>query len=75
MSRVGKNPVSVPSGVTATLNGKILTLGFTGTTVTVSVGSSIPNSNVVVADVDTSNGAVHVIDRVIFDNSGPCAQP
>jgi len=59
--------------VVTTLAGKPLTLDVKGATVTVTINSRIPSSNVVIPNVDTSNGVVHVIDRVLFDNTGPCA--
>ncbi len=62
-----------PTAEVTTLSGKQLTLTIKGNSVAITYGG-FPASNVVLADVDTSNGAVHVIDRVIFDNTGPCAQ-
>ncbi|MEO1647062.1 MAG: fasciclin domain-containing protein, partial [Chloroflexota bacterium] len=52
-----------------TLNGATLTIGVTdeGVTVTDANGNV---ANVVTADVDASNGVVHVIDGVLLPPSG-----
>lgn len=55
-----------------TLAAKPLTLNVVGSQVQVSYGQGFPASKVILPNVDTSNGVVHVIDRVLFDNTGPC---
>jgi uncharacterized surface protein with fasciclin (FAS1) repeats len=64
----------VASGASiTTLAGKPISFSVKGGSISISYGSGFPASNVILANVDTSNGVVHVIDRVLFDNTGPCA--
>jgi len=53
-----------------TLAGKPITLNVAGNQVQVNYGPG--TSNVIIPNVDTNNGVVHVIDTVLFDNTGPC---
>jgi transforming growth factor-beta-induced protein len=63
----------IPTFTTVTtLSGKQLSLSVRGTVVSIVYSTLLFPSNVVIPNVDTSNGVVHVIDRVLFDNSGPC---
>jgi len=64
----------VANGATiTTLAGKPISFGVKGGTISINYGSGFAPSHVVIPNVDTSNGVVHVIDRVLFDNTGPCA--
>jgi uncharacterized surface protein with fasciclin (FAS1) repeats len=56
-----------------TLAGKPISFSVNGGSISISYGSGFTPSNVVLPNVDTANGVVHVIDRVLFDNTGPCA--
>jgi uncharacterized surface protein with fasciclin (FAS1) repeats len=55
-----------------TLAGKPITLDASGPGITINYGSGFAPAQVVLGNVDTSNGVVHVINKVLFDNSGPC---
>ncbi len=57
-----------------TLAGSTVALSFDGPTISAAFHASIPDSRIVLADIDTSNGVLHVVDRVMFDNSGPCSR-
>jgi uncharacterized surface protein with fasciclin (FAS1) repeats len=66
---------AIQTGTTVnTLAGKSISFTSTGGVISINYGSGFTPSNVVIPNVDTSNGVVHVIDRVLFDNTGPCAQ-
>ena len=57
-----------------TLSGKPITLNVAGDLVLINYGAGFPTSTVILSNVDTNNGVVHVIDRVLFDNTGACKQ-
>jgi len=65
---VGKFTSELNSGTLTALNGKTVTLGaYTNGYLTIKgSGNSIP-ANMVIPDVQTTNGVVHVIDRVILN--------
>ncbi len=65
----GKFSSELPNNVEiASLNGKkILTGSFVNGTVTVKGSSNTVPANMVIPDVQTTNGVVHVIDRVILN--------
>lgn len=64
----GKFTSELNPGVISSVNGKTVTLGaFVKGTLTVKgSGNSVP-ANMVIPDVQTTNGVVHVIDRVILN--------
>lgn len=64
----GKFTSELNAGTITALNGKSVTLGaFTNGTLTVKgSGNSVP-ANMAIPDVQTTNGVVHVIDRVILN--------
>lgn len=55
-----------------TLAGKAVGIKVYGNTIFINFGVGV--STVVTPNVDTSNGVVHVVNTVLFDNTGPCAQ-
>ena len=58
------------AGTVTPLGGDLLTLGaFTNGTLTITgAGNGGAEANMVIPDVQTTNGVVHVIDRVLLPN-------
>ena len=64
----GKFTSELNAGTITALNGKSVTLGaFTNGTLTVKGSGNSEPANMAIPDVQTTNGVVHVIDRVILN--------
>ena len=74
MSRIGKNPIAVPNGVTATIEGQDVTVkgpkGELSTTIPAPITASQEDGQIVVARPDDhrKNRSLHGLSRSLIDN-------